>query len=204
MIKISKRLLILCEDKKSSKFYLDSFKKDEKLKRDLSSVSIEIYQPTDFSPLGLVKEAKRRKKQAKRDRNAFDEIWIVLDKDGHANMPQAINMAEANKISIAISIVCFEYWIILHFEKTTRPFTRCDDVITYLKRFHFANYEKCTNCFGELKDRIPFAIESGKWLEKQVENDLQRGTHYFDLDAFTNMHKLVEKLFEPQKYLLLK
>ena len=72
MLKISKRILILCEDRKSSLLYLDSFKKDEKLKRELSSVSIEIYQPTDFSPLGLVNEAKRRKKQARRERNPFD------------------------------------------------------------------------------------------------------------------------------------
>ena len=39
MIKISKRILILSEDEKSSKLYFQSFKKDEKLKRDLSSPS---------------------------------------------------------------------------------------------------------------------------------------------------------------------
>lgn len=42
MIKIAKRILILSEDEKSSKLYFESFKKDEKLKRDLSSVDIQI------------------------------------------------------------------------------------------------------------------------------------------------------------------
>ena len=64
MIQVSKRFLILCEDEKSSLLYLDSFKKDEKLRRDLAAVSIEIYQPHDISPLGLVSEAKRKKKIA--------------------------------------------------------------------------------------------------------------------------------------------
>lgn len=199
MLRISKRILILCEDKKSSLFYLDSFKKDEKLKRELASVSIEIYQPKDFSPLGLVNEAKRRKKQAKRERNAFDEIWVVLDKNSHANLDKAINMAEANKINIALSIICFEYWVLLHFERTTKAFSKCDDVIKYIKKSHFKQYKKCSNCYNHLKDKIPFAIENGKWLEKQVQNDIQRGIYFYNLYAFTNMHKLVEKLFNPSE-----
>lgn len=105
MIQVSKRFLILCEDEKSSLLYLDSFKKDEKLRRDLAAVSIEIYQPHDISPLGLVSEAKRKKKIAKKERNPFDEVWVVLDKDGHANLPQAINKAESNDIKVALSII---------------------------------------------------------------------------------------------------
>lgn len=201
MLKISKRILILSEDEKSSLLYLDSFKKDEKLKRELSSVSIEIYQPTDFSPMGLVKEAKRKKLIAKRERNPFDEIWVVLDKDGHANLERAINMAEGNKINVALSIICFEYWVLLHFEKTTRAFSRCDEVIKHIKRHHFSQYEKCSNCYDYLKDKIPFAIENGKWLENQVKNDIQRGTRYYELGAFTNIHKLIEKLINPKENL---
>ncbi len=203
MIGPSKRILILCEDQKSSLLYLDSFKKDEKLKRDLSAVSIDISQPTDNSPLGLVHEAKRRKKQAIRERNTFNEIWVVLDKNGHANLDKAINMAESNKIDIALSIICFEYWILLHFERTTKAFTKCDRVIKYIKNSHFPDYEKCSNCYNDLKDKIPYAIENGKWLEKQTKNDIQRGTHYYNLSAFTNVHKLVEKLFYPKENLFI-
>lgn len=86
MLSISKRLLIVCEDEKSSKLYFESFKRDEKLKRQLSSVDIEVVHPKDHSPVGLVDEAKEKKKKAKRDRNPYDEVWIVLDKDGHANL----------------------------------------------------------------------------------------------------------------------
>ncbi|MBZ9729409.1 RloB family protein [Salegentibacter sp. JZCK2] len=201
MIQVSKRILILCEDKKSSLLYLDSFKKDEKTKRDLAAVDIEIYQPRDFSPVGLVTEAKERRKKAKRDRNPYDEVWIVLDKDGHANLDRAVDMAYTSKIKVALSVICFEYWVLLHFEKTTIGFKKCDDVISYIKKNHLADYEKSTNCFLELKDKIGTAIKNGDWLDNQVENDLARGTKPYDLSAYTNMHKLVRKLFEPKKFL---
>jgi len=67
MIDISKRILIVCEDEKSSKLYFESFKRDEKLKRHLASVDIEVVHPRDYSPVGLVNEAKRKKKRAKAD-----------------------------------------------------------------------------------------------------------------------------------------
>ena len=201
MISIAKRLLILCEDEKSSKFYFESFKKDEMLRRELASVDIEVIHPKDHSPVGLVTNAIEKKRKAKRERNPFDEIWIVLDKDYHANMDKALNMATDNKINVALSIICFEYWILLHFKKTTKPFAKCDDVINYIKKNHFRGYKKNTNCYVAIKDRIEFAIKNGEWLQKQVKNDLDRGKKITELSAFTNVHLLVRKLINPKKYL---
>ena len=59
--KVAKRILILCEDGKSSLYYFKAFKKDEKFKRELATVNIEVFQPKDFSPRGLVEEAKNLK-----------------------------------------------------------------------------------------------------------------------------------------------
>lgn len=199
MFSISKRLLIVCEDEKSSKIYFESFKRDEKLKRQLSSVDIEVVHPKDHSPVGLVNEAKIKKKKAKRDRNPYDEVWIVLDKDGHANLDQALTTARDNKISVALSIMCFEYWILLHFERTRKPFTKCDNIIGYIKKEHFEGYEKNVNTYTSLKDKIDTALEHAKWLMKQNQNDLDRGDKINDLSAYTNVHILVQKLIKPEK-----
>ncbi|MBC8486149.1 MAG: RloB domain-containing protein [Bacteroidetes bacterium] len=201
MINISKRILILCEDGKSSKLYFESFKKDEKLKRELSSVEIEVIHPKDHSPVGLVTKAKEKKKKAKRDRNPYDEIWIVLDKDYHANVDKALNIAKDNKITVALSIICFEYWILLHFEKTTKPFVKCEDVIKYIKKNHFKDYEKNTNCYLALKDKVKYAIENGEWLLEQTKNDIERGKKITGLSAYTDVHLLVRKLIDPNKFL---
>lgn len=137
MIEIGKRILIVCEDKKSSKLYFESFKRDEKLKRLLSSVDIEVVHPKDHSPVGLVNEAKIKKKKAKRERNPYNEVWIALDKDSHANLDKALITARDNKIEVALSVICFEYWILLHFEKRKKPFAKCDDIIKVHKKEPF-------------------------------------------------------------------
>jgi len=199
MLSISKRLLIVIEDEKSSKLYFDSFKRDEKLKRQLSSVDIEVVHPKDHSPVGLVNEAKEKKKKAKRDRNSYDEVWIVLDKDGHANLDRALITARDNKISIALSVMCFEYWILLHFERTKKPFTKCHDIISYIKKEHYNDYEKSTNAYSYLKDKIKTAIEHANWLMKQNQNDIERGAKIYDLSAYTDVHILVQKLIKPEK-----
>ncbi|MEA2043710.1 MAG: RloB family protein [Bacteroidota bacterium] len=201
MINIGKRLLIVCEDEKSSKFYFESFKKDEKLKRDLASVEIEVVHPKDHSPVGLVTEAKSKKIKAKRERNPYDEIWVVLDRDGHANMEKAINKARDNKIHFALSVICFEYWILLHFEKTTKYFNKCDNVISYIKKNHFSEYEKNTNSYTTLKDRINIAIKNGEWRIKQAQNDINRGIKIHQLSAYTNVHLLVQRLVNPKEFL---
>lgn len=199
MINISKRLLIVCEDEKSSKLYFESFKRDEKLKRQLSSVDIEVVHPKDHSPVGLVNEAKEKKKKAKRDRNPYNEVWIVLDKDGHANLDQALITARDNKIHVALSVMCFEYWILLHFEKKKKPFTKCDDIIDYIKKHHYKDYNKSINSYAALKDKIEAALTNGIWLMNQNQNDIDRGSRIFELDAYTDVHILVEKLLNPKK-----
>lgn len=192
---IPEKVLILCEDSKSSLNYLYGFREDERLKRDLTFVEID--HPDDFSPMGLVTEALNRMGKAKRKRNPYTEVWIVLDKDQHAKLPEAINLAKTNNINVGLSVVCFEVWLILHYRKCKPIFYNADETISYLKREHLSSYEKCAKCYEMVKDKIQDAINNGKWLEKENQNDLDRGMNEYQLSAYTNLHKLVEKLSNP-------
>jgi hypothetical protein len=202
MLNFSKRLLIVCEDGKSSKFYFEAFKRDEKLKRDLASVSIEVVHPIDHSPIGLVIEAKIKAQKAKSDRNPYNEIWIVLDRDHHANIDKAFNFAYANKYNIALSVICFEYWVLLHFEKTSKAFNKCGDIINYIRKNHFTSYLKKENAYDDLKDKVNFAIENGKWIVKQNKTDIERGKKLYELSAYTDVHLLVQRLIKPKEFIL--
>jgi len=199
MISIGKRMLIVCEDIKSSKLYFESFKRDEELKRKLSSINIEVVHPKDHSPVGLVKEAKAKVKKAKRNRNPYNEIWIVLDKDEHANLDEALITAQDNKFKVALSIVCFEYWILLHFEQKKKYFSKCDDIIKYIVKNHFPDYRKKANCYIKLRDKLDTAIQNGIWLCKQNKIDIDRGIKIHQLSSYTNVHELVEILLNPDK-----
>jgi len=199
-IPVNKRILILTEDEKSSKYYFNAFKKDEKLRRDLASVSVDIFHPKDYSPLGLVNDAKRRKNEAIEERNEYDEIWIVLDRDGHVNFPKALNKAKANQINVALSIRCFEYWVLLHFVYTTHGFRKCDDIIKHIRKNYLKDYSKSYCCYEDLRDRVDDAIKYGDLVVKHCQKDLDSGIKIYDLVAYTNVHELVKKLINPKKY----
>lgn len=190
-LKPKKRFLILCEDEKSSLLYFRSFKKDEEIKRKLEAVDIEVIHPINYSPLGLLNEAKMYIKKAKREQNKYDEVWIVFDKDGHADIPKAFEEARQSKINIAFSNNCFEFWVLLHFEYTTKEFNRCDDIIKYIKNKYIKDYDKCQNCFDILKDKMIVAINNSKKVYRNMGFDILEGKKIYELGSSTNIHELV-------------
>lgn len=155
-------------------------------------MGIEIYKPKDHSPLGLLAEAKKRIKEAKKDKMPYEKVWIVFDRDGHANIPATFHEKQTvNEIEIAFSVVCFEYWVLLHFEKTTRLFSDCDNVGSYIRQKYFPEYEKSRNNYHNLKDKISIAIENATWCSKQNQTDLNDGLKPYQLQAYTNVHELI-------------
>lgn len=198
-----KRILILCEDKKSSVKYFKHFLNDEKLKRNLSSISIEIYHPKKHQPIELVKEAKRRQQTARKEKNSFDEIWIIMDHDNHPNLKQAFDMAKAQKkIYLALSIICFEIWLLLHFEKKAPSVDKCSQMENELKKY-LKSYKKNIrqNDIEKLFDKIPKALEDAEWLENQNRQNMVSGTDILNIRAYTDVHKIVKKLYCPAEYL---
>ncbi|MGV8017332.1 MAG: RloB family protein [Ignavibacteria bacterium] len=193
-----KYLLILCEDKKSSRLYFDSFKKNDQFRRELK-VTYTVEHPEDYSPLGLVNAAIHRRTKAIEEKNPYDEIWVVFDKDKHKNIPNAYSLAEKENINIAISIICFEYWVLLHFKNSTKPFNKCDELIKHIKKNYYSDYEKCSNCFDNLKDKISLAIKNAELVERSVKNEINRRQKIYELNAYTNIHHLVKKLI-PKKF----
>lgn len=85
-------------------------------------VNVEI-DPYRGAPLQMVQRAakvkKKNERQAKRQGRAHDEVWCVFDVDQHANLPQAIALANAHGINLAISNPCLELWFLLHFQDQT-------------------------------------------------------------------------------------
>lgn len=91
-LEINKRILILCEGE-TEEAYFSGLKNNVLLRDKLSAVHIEIVSPSskrnpnthstlrDNSLKGLVWEAMKRKRKAQREKNPFDEIWIVIDND---------------------------------------------------------------------------------------------------------------------------
>lgn len=189
----TKRVLILCEGQ-SEQIYVNGYKSEDINKRRLAKVEVKIYQPKDHSPKGLLAEAKLKRKEAIREGMPYDRIWIVFDRDGHANVPQTFEEAIDANINIAFSAVCFEVWILLHFEKTSREFQNCDDVIHSIKHKGYLDYAK-TNFYNQLtSEQKQNAIVNADWLHSKNEIDLQRGEFIYKLNPYTDFDKLMKYL----------
>jgi hypothetical protein len=192
----NKRGLIICEGETEEK-YFNGLISQPKYKRKFQSISVKIFKPKDHSPFGLVKEAKRMIKSAKSEKNPYDFVWVMFDRDGHAKVPDAFESARTSipEIKIAFTIPCFEYFVLLHFEKTTKPFPKCDNVIHQLKKNWLPDYEKATNIFDILLPNKDVGLANSAWVVDQFYNEIQSGKRIYELSSYSNVHDLVNYLY---------
>lgn len=102
--KVQARVLVLCEDSKSSKTYLEDASKYFR-----ATAQVQIAHPGRTDPLGVVQAGVKQKSD-------FDVVYCVVDRDSHANWEQAIDLARGHpKLRMVRSFPCFEFWLLLHF-----------------------------------------------------------------------------------------
>lgn len=91
-------------------------------------VSVDVVSlrgPSD--PRSVIERAREEKSRAERDGlSDRDTYWAMFDRDDHGKFHEAVDMAKANDIRLAISIPCFELWAILHYEDWDKPSHRHD------------------------------------------------------------------------------
>jgi hypothetical protein len=196
VVVFNKRGLILCEGE-TEENYFNGLIYQPKYKRKFQSISIRVFKPKNHSPYGMVKEAKRMIGIAKSEKNPYDFVWVMFDKDGHAKIPEGFELARTSptEINIAFTIPCFEYFVLLHFDKTTKPFTKCDDVIHQIKKNWLPNYEKATNIFDILLPKKNDGLAHSEWVVNQFNEEIQSGKRIYELSSYSNIHDLVNFLY---------
>lgn len=129
-------------------------------------------------------------------------IFILLDGDVHEKA-EINNFYQYCKtyqnITLIINSPCFEYWLILHFEYTTRSFmgnnqgkTKDDECEKYLKKIlnkYSLAYKKGeidANLLEKLKELQPQAIANAKKTSNEKEKS--------DTSSYSEMYKLFEGL----------
>lgn len=113
-----KTIVLYCEGKETEPAYFEALKREPGV-RDVAAVDLRIEETAGgSSPFTLVRMAVDAKERSIREKGEIDEIWCVFDVEwptNHPNLQQAIDLARANKIGLAISNPCFEIWLALHF-----------------------------------------------------------------------------------------
>ncbi|MDE0301664.1 MAG: RloB family protein, partial [Gammaproteobacteria bacterium] len=134
----------------------------------------------------------------------LDEIYCVLDHDGRdteirkfaAALTAIDKETDSTQIQMILSAPCFEFWLLLHFEITDRPFAAgthgagCEDVIRRLER-HLPRYKKNdSQVFEKCREHVNTAIGNSKKLK---DTGLPSSQNHL---PHTNVGHLIERLLK--------
>ena len=183
-------VLIVCEGKKTEPNYLQRLKTTNRL----SSSNIKVLHPNKTDPMGIVTFAE---KELSNQRNGYDRVFCVFDRDGHVCFDAAVEGVSASeagrreRLCVVTSVPCFEVWLLLHFTFSTAPFTStgtqsaCEMVLRELRK-KIPNYAKGNaNTYDLLAGQLDHAISNAVKLEKQNKSNLAS-------NPATGVHRLVE------------
>ena len=189
--KVEKKIYILCEgaDKHSEYAYLGALIKDTPIKGD--KVQIEL-APTKYNTgRELVEEAS--KKIDKKFKN-IDEAWVVYDQDGYSLHKETFESAKEKGVKIAFSATAFEFWILLHYEYTTKQFPKSDDIIKELKDKNFIDYAKNSkDVYFLTKEKLPNAKQNAKKIRTEVEK-YDGNKKIYERNPYSNLDLLIEEI----------
>lgn len=138
----------------------------------LSNAEVIIAEGNDSAPIGVVAHAQTRCAEP----GGYDKVFCVFDRNGHESFQRACDRVRSlatrtrNPLPIdaAVSIPCFEFWLLLHFERTDAPFHRCDDVIQRLREC-VPNYVKAdAEILRPCLERLSAALINADWLEQRA------------------------------------
>jgi len=139
-----------------------------------------------------------------------DQVWVMYDRESPAkysddNHGQAWLKVKKNGVNVALSNVCFEYWLLLHLTETSQPANSCDDLtgtVAFKSAFReigFSNYQKGEAQVAEeliTRDRI----ENAKRRARRINKQAQAGCPASDvelpyrLNPYTNVYEVLEAI----------
>jgi len=196
----AERLLIVCEGAKTEPLYLGDIRQQLRL----PSANVQV-QPAAYGtePLRIVEYAERLFTEGQRalgiHARSFDRVVVVFDRDEHRTYHAALQRVAAlngrlendERVKVpfeaAVSVPCFELWLLLHFEDVFAPLHREDAVVRL--RGYLAGYAKGQGSrWAVTRERLDVATARAEAL-LAAGHTAEDGTQ-----PYTNMHELVHRL----------
>lgn len=187
------RVLIVSEGEKTEPNYFNELKDYYKL----SSANVEVTGDCDSTPMRVVSYADKLYRESVDANNAFDRVFCVFDRDIHGEYQPALNQIARLKprgvFTAITSVPCFEYWLLLHFTYTDKPFHATDtdsvggaverELKRYWPMYKKAMRESFFHCVGQLEFAKANAVRA---LKSAQENGSDNPS--------TRVHELVDYL----------
>lgn len=164
---------------------------------------IRVEKTNKTTPKQLVEVAVDAKND--KDCPAGDVFWVVYDREGEAKYPRKLHQeayqnASKNGVNVALSNVCFEVWILLHFQKNTATYNSYDDLRRHsdLCKKHIKNYDKGDkNIFDVIVDRIADArVNAVEMNDNSIKVADVSWTMPFQWNPYSDVYKLLDAIDE--------
>ena len=186
------KVLILCEGKTECSYFKGLLKKYE-----LSSINIKIDVSLGSAPISNLRHAKKLSESAKKNDDPFDRIYCVFDRDKHKSFDDTLSQISEKprelKIYASTSDPCFEYWVLLHYKFTDRPYkatgkkSACELVINDIRKYMPDYAKNSTDLFSKLWNNLEEAKNNASKIQsRNTDGDFKNPS--------TNLHELVEYL----------
>jgi hypothetical protein len=196
-----KRILIVCEGEKTEPIYFNYLKRILRL----SSAEICIIgKDCGSDPNSVVGCAIERIQNSK---DPYDEAWCLIDTEvpPRLNLNDAYNRATLSykpprgiqtNLRIILSNPCFEFWYILHFNRTSQTFTSNKKVYSLLKQYIPGYSKSDKNVPERVYEKTKDAVRNSELVLRQQHQDC---TNLRNCNPSTHVHKVVQYLFDMVK-----
>jgi hypothetical protein len=180
-----RRVLIVCEDSKSARYYFEGFRVDPQ-RAEVRTVGAGMN--TD----SLVEKARDLKNQAVREGEPCNEVWCVFDRDSFPlqNYARAFQLARDSGIKVAWANEAFEIWYLLHFNYHDTGISRHDYQAKLKPHLDYDKADKTV--YQQVKPHQETALRNARRLKRHWN---EMGEKFPERqNPSTSVHKLVEFL----------
>lgn len=188
------KVLVVCEGENTEPHYFNGLINHY----GLSSAAVKVCGGECGSdPFSIFRHAQKRYRDERGSGDPFDRVYCVFDKDAHGTYKKALDSIKRarpkDKFFATNSVPCFEYWLLLHFQFTTKPYealpgnSACNQVLTVLKT-HMPRYSKGdSDSFLVLEEKLDAALKNANRALRDARNQKTD-------NPTTRVHELVEYL----------
>lgn len=186
------KFLIACEGD-GEKAYLEAIRQSLRL----SNRQIIVLNEKGTDPLSIVKSVIEHRIALKKEGTwlSRDSAWAAFDGDEHRdndreNWYQALDLAQAQGINLAVSNPSLELWYLLHFQDQ-QSYIHRDKAVEELKK-HTPQYQKPLPLLSVTPEARQAAVQRAAWL---AERNREAGRPFYN-NPSSGMGKLIELLLK--------
>jgi len=183
------KVLIICEGEKTEPNYFNELVDFYKL----NTANVEIDGSCGSSPNKVFERAKELYDIEEKRGDSYDKVYCVFDRDTHTSYDDTVASIRKEQLKIKdtffhiTSVPCFEFWLILHFNFSTKPYIAAgnlssgDQVVRDLKRFIPEYTKGIEGIFSLLHNQIELAKVNADRV-----NDQANANHTDNPSTFVN------------------